>query len=112
LPIAIAGQRYLLTSKESHGEEPAIPMGVPTSPWGISLVAYPNDIIEYNGIKWNVVFNSRNAVGLNYVVNNMNSSQYTFNGEYWSYTYYGVYSPGYWRIDNIIPLHDGTNTTT
>ncbi len=108
LPLAAAGQRYLLTSHDSVGEEPAIPPNVPTSPWGQFLVAYPNDIIEFNGIDWIVVFDSRTATGLNYVVNNQNGSQYTFDGVNWTYTYYGTYAPGYWRIDNIIQAPDGT----
>jgi len=108
LPAAAAGQRYLLTSHDSTGEEPAIPPNVAGSPWGSTLVAYPNDIIEFNGINWVVSFNSRNATGKNYVVNNENSSQYTFDGVDWTYTYYGQYAPGYWRIDNIISAPDGT----
>ena len=108
LPVAAAGQRYLLTSRDSSGEEPAIPPNVAGSPWGSTLVAYPNDIIEFNGISWIVSFDSRNATGKNYVVNNENSSQYTFDGVDWTYTYYGQYAPGYWRIDNIISAPNGT----
>jgi len=107
LPAAAAGQRYLLTSADSAGEEYAIPPGISTSPWGSSIVAYPNDIIAYNGITWIVIFDSRNSVGLNYVINNENSSQYTFDGTNWSYTYYGEFAPGYWRIDGIINTPDG-----
>lgn len=108
LPSAAAGQRYLLTSANSASEEPAIPLNVSTSPWGQFIVAYPNDIIEFNGINWTVSFDSRNSSGLNYVVNNANSSQYRFDGTDWTYTYYGSYGPGYWRIDNIIQAPDGT----
>lgn len=108
LPPAQAGQRYLLTSSSSAGEEPAFPPGVITSPWGDNIVAYPNDIIEFDGTNWVVVFDSRNSTGKNYVVNNSNSSQYMFDGVDWTYTYYGVYSPGYWRIDNIIQAPNGT----
>lgn len=108
LPTAAPGQRYLLTSQYSHGEEAALPFPVSTSPWGPLLYAFPNDIIEYNGTSWQVVFNSRTATGLNYVVNNSNGCQYTFDGVDWSYTYYGVYSPGYWRIDGIINAPNGT----
>jgi len=109
LPAAAAGQRYLLTSHDSRGEEPAIPPNVSTSPWGQFLVAYPNDIIEFNGINWVVSFDSRNSVGKNYVINNENSSQYTFDSttKEWSYTYLGIYSAGYWRIDNIISAPGG-----
>jgi hypothetical protein len=110
LPTAVAGQRYLLTSRNSHSEEPAIPANVATSPWGIGLIAYPNDIIEYNGVNWAVIFDSRNSTGKNYVINNDNSSQYMFDsvtGD-WTYSYYGQYRPGYWRIDNIVVAPDGT----
>ena len=110
LPIAIAGQRYLLTSADSKGEGPAIPSGVSTSPWGANIIAYPNDIIEFNGISWKVIFDSRNSTRTNYVVNNANSTQYMFDGTNWAYTYYGEYSPGYWRIDDIIQASDGTST--
>lgn len=102
LPSSVAGQRYLLTSMNSAGEEPAIPPGVDTSPWGMSIVAYPNDVIEYNGTLWQVIFDSKNSTGNNYVVNNSNGIQYRFDGVSWTYTYYGEYFPGYWRIDNII----------
>jgi hypothetical protein len=108
LPLAAAGQRYLLTSSDSIGEEPAIPPGVETSPWGRDIIAYPNDIIEFDGVYWRVIFDSKNSVGKNYVVNNANSSQYVFDSltRHWAYTYYGEYQPGYWRVDNIIKLPD------
>lgn len=108
LPIALPGQRYLLTSSDSAGEEPAIPPMVTTSPWGQNIVAYPNDVIEFNGVSWVVIFDSRNSTGLNYLINTSNNSQYRFDGVDWTYTYYGVYGPGLWRIDNIIQAPDGT----
>src|SRR5262249_34455066 len=94
-------------SDNSNGEEPAIPPGVANSPWGPTIVAYPNDIIEFNGISWIVVFDSRNTTVDNYVMNNSNGSQYKFNGKFWEYTYYGKYQEGYWRIDGIISTPDG-----
>lgn len=108
LPLSVAGQRYLLTSAQSTGEETAIPAGVNNSPWGPSLVAYPNDIIGFNGIKWIVIFDSRNSTGLNYVFNNSDEAQYTYNGTNWYHTYLGEYGPGYWRIDGIINTPAGT----
>lgn len=102
LPPAVAGQRYLIASHLSDGEEPAIPNGVDTSPWGDNLVAYPNDIIEFNGVKWQVIFDSKSTTVKNYVINNSNGTHYTYEPtEGWTYTYYGIYSPGYWRIDDI-----------
>ncbi len=110
LPVSLPGQRYLLTSRNSAGEEPAIPPNVPLSPWGQFIVAYPNDIIEFNGVSWVVIFNSKNATGKNYVVNNQNGIQYSFDGTEWTYTYYGVYSPGYWIVGNIISCPCGSPT--
>lgn len=111
LPVAAPGQRYLLTSHDSIGEEPAIPANVATSPWGRDLIAYPNDIIEYNGAKWTVSFDSKTAVGKNYVMNNTDGSQYMFNGADWSYTYYGIYQPGYWILNNLISSPCGTTSS-
>ena len=103
LPSASFGQRYLIVS--SHGsEELAIPIGSNTSPWGNNLIVYHNDIIEYNGLEWRVIFDSRNSSTQQYVINLSNNTQYMFDPltKEWTYTYYGQYSPGYWRIDNII----------
>ena len=110
LPTAVSGQRYLLTSRDSAGEEPAAPFNVTTSPWGFNFVAYPNDIIEYNGTQWVVIFDSRNIVSNSFVVNNSNSSQYTFDiiTRQWAYTYYGQYAPGYWILSNLISAPNGT----
>jgi hypothetical protein len=108
LPAALPGQRYLLTSRNSGSTETAMPMNVTASPWGQDVVAYANDVIEYNGISWVVIFDSRNSVGKNYVTNNSNSTQYVYDGTNWSYTYYATYNPGAWRIDNIISAPNGT----
>jgi hypothetical protein len=108
LPAAVAGQRYLITSANAATNDLAIPPGVSTSPWGSGLIVYPNDIIEYNGIKWVVIFDSRNSTGTQYLVNNTTGVQYMFKDNVWSYTYYGEYGPGKWRIDNIIQTADGT----
>lgn len=107
LPMPVTGQRYLLTS-ENTSTSAIIPPGVTSSPWGANIVAYQNDIIEFNGVKWGVVFDSKNSTGLHYVINNQDGCQYTYDGTQWTYTYYGKFSPGYWRIDNIMPIQNGT----
>jgi len=110
LPVAAVGQRYLLTSPDNDTDEPVIIPGLSTSPWGSALVAYSNDIIEYNGVAWVVIFDAKNSAGKNYVVNNENSSQYVYDSSSgdWTYTYYGTYAPGYWRIGNILQSPCGT----
>ena len=109
LPLPQIGQRYLITSQYSAGEEPAIPYTASTSPWGQGLIVYPDDVIEYTGIEWRVIFNSRDANTRNYVINNSNGAHYTYDpGRGWTYTYYGTYAPGYWRIDDITAKDNDT----
>jgi T4-like virus Myoviridae tail sheath stabiliser len=100
LPNASPGQRYLLLNNMyTDGEEPAIPEDIPpgSTIWG-GVVAYENDIIEFNGTEWVVVFDSREAAFPQYVKSIANGQHYKFNGETWIYTYLGEYNPGYWRI--------------
>lgn len=99
LPIAIAGQRYLLVGHMTDGEEPATPLA-PNSPWGL-VNAYENDIIEYNGTDWIVVFDSRAESKNQYVINLRTMNHYKFDGNNWVFTYLGEYFPGYWRMENI-----------
>jgi hypothetical protein len=95
LPGAITGQRYLITSDTSNGEEPAI--DVTSGAWG-ALRAYPNDIIQYNGAQWQVVFEAATQNDIAYTVNSFNMQHYKYvNGE-WIFTYLGEFNPGYWRL--------------
>ena len=97
LPAAAAGQRYMLLGGYTAGEEPAIPANA-TGPWG-SVVAYENDIIQYNGATWSVVFDSVATTTVAYVVNTADGQHYKFDGTQWLYTYLGEYNPGYFRIE-------------
>ncbi len=100
LPAPAAGQRYLLIpSQYSNGEEPIIAQDIlpGSTVWG-NVVAYENDIIEYNGVEWIVVFDSRESAYPVYVKNIANGQHYKFNGNTWLYTFLGEYNPGYWRI--------------
>lgn len=96
LPLAIAGQRYLLVSDVVFREEDTIP-DKPLGPWG-DLTAYENDIIEFNGRHWFVSFESKTAHVPSYVINLRTLNHYKFDGNEWVFTYLGEYAPGYWRI--------------
>lgn len=106
LPVAVAGQRYLLVSDLVNNEEGIIP-NKPSGPWG-SISANENDIIEYNGINWIVSFNSNNASAKHYVINLSTLNHYKFENNDWIFTYLGEYFPGYWRLENI---HDNAGFT-
>lgn len=88
LPIVKIGQRYLLLES----------IGTPTIAWG-DLVANANDIIEWDGMHWQVVFDSgANFDETHYILNRYNNKQIKWNGQFWHLVTEGVISPGYWRI--------------
>jgi hypothetical protein len=96
LPAAAAGQRYLLT--EDTGSENGY-----AEAWagtqGQYLVASANDIIEYNGQRWQVVFEGNNSsVNKQYVTNITTELQYEWTGSQWIKSYQGLYPGGTWSL--------------
>ena len=101
LPAAAIGQRYLFVSDTGNSSS--------TSPgfaqaWrgtdGTTLIANTNDIVEYDGTKWNVVFNANdNTAGIvQYVTNLTTSVQYRWADSQWLKSYEGLYPEGEWSI--------------
>lgn len=97
LPVAIAGQRYLLidSSNINDGNEPIIPQD---AAWG-TVDAREYDIIEYDGVNWVVIFDSSTASDNQYITNIDDGQHYRFADGVWSFTYLGEYNPGYWRLE-------------
>jgi len=97
LPAAATGQRYLLT--EDTGAEGNVG---PAAAWiGTSnrpLVAQANDIIEYDGSRWAVVFIADTQEGGQYVTNITTSLQYQWTGTAWIKSYQGIYPGGDWNL--------------
>lgn len=95
--VIAAGTRYLLINDYivQPGEQPVFNwVGFDNTP--ISAVA--NDIIEFNGTHWAVVFNSRYVKINNYVTNLTTGIQYKWNGSTWSKSYEGYYRAGKWQL--------------
>lgn len=65
---------------------------------GTDLVAHANDIIEYNGNRWVVSFDSQTDVTLQYVSNLTTGIQYKWNGTQWLKSYEGEYKEGHWTL--------------
>jgi hypothetical protein len=87
-----SGTRYLLTDDigndgNLHNSEV----------WG-ELVAYANDIIEYNGTGWAVVFDHVTHNNIEYVTNSNTGIQYRWTGEEWIKSVEGVYRGGDWSL--------------
>ena len=67
---------------------------------GVDFVAKANDIIEWDGTQWNVVFEAAQESHSNiYQTNIYSGVQYVWNGVYWAKAFEGVYNVGSWRIE-------------
>jgi hypothetical protein len=71
----------------------------PSAAWG-PLVAYANDIIEWDGNRWNVIFDSNHKQDIIiYQTNIYTGIQYMWNGVSWIKSFEGEYLQGQWRIE-------------
>lgn len=72
---------------------------------GVDLVAQANDIIEWSGTQWNILFNaSDNAntedstVSFKFITNLNTGIQYKWNGATWLLSFEGEYRKGTWNV--------------
>jgi hypothetical protein len=96
LTPAAFGQRYLLT--DNTGSEDGY-----ADAWtginGQPLIAQANDIVEYDGQRWIVSFDSGNSPNNTQYVTNINTEiQYRWTGEAWVKSYQGLYPGGRWSL--------------
>jgi hypothetical protein len=97
LPAATVGQRYLLTEATGSWSEGDAVAWEGVS--GQSLVAYANDIIEYDGTRWTIYFDSTSSPdNIQYVTNITTSIQYEWTGSSWVKSYQGLYPGGKWSL--------------
>jgi hypothetical protein len=100
LPAAATGQRYLLTQAVGSYDNPGT-----TNPgaWegtsGQPLVASANDIIEYDGARWQISFDHNSSPdNIQYVTNITTELQYRWTGKSWVKSYQGLYPGGSWSL--------------
>lgn len=62
------------------------------------FVTDANNIIEWNGSQWNVVFEAATVASLTYITNLRTGVQYKWDGEYWTKSFEGEYPEGHWRL--------------
>jgi T4-like virus Myoviridae tail sheath stabiliser len=87
LPTATDGQRYLIIDSIGAINSEFSPA------WG-EVIANANDIIEYNGTKWNVSFNSQAEANIQFVTNLTTNVQYRYTDGVWVKSYEGWYAAG------------------
>jgi len=92
LPVAAAGTRYLIL--DDIGSSSNV---VPAASWGL-VVARANDIIEYTGSQWQVVFAAADAESVQFVTNVTTGIQYRWTGDAWVKSYEGLYPGGEWSL--------------
>lgn len=70
----------------------------PATAWG-PLVAYANDIIEWTGSEWHVIFNSaQESDTMVWQTNIYTGVQYLWNGVSWVKSFEGEYTAAQWKI--------------
>jgi hypothetical protein len=65
---------------------------------GSDFAASANDIIQWDGDKWNVIFDSADITDITYITNSYTGIQYKWDGEQWSKSVDGMYYPKEWRL--------------
>jgi hypothetical protein len=60
--------------------------------------ARANDIIEWTGTEWQVLFESQAATSTVYITNQTTGIQYTWTGQEWLKSFEGLYTQGQWRL--------------
>lgn len=88
LATATNGQRYLITEQITKSGY---------TNW--DLDANEDDIIQFNGSAWTVVFDaSASSSDIHYIINTFTTKQYKWTGKTWISSYEGEYNPGFWRL--------------
>ena len=60
--------------------------------------ARANDIIEWDGSAWSIVFDSATATEVTYITNSYTGTQYKWAEGSWSKSYEGIYEAKLWRL--------------
>jgi hypothetical protein len=97
-----AGTRYLILENiNSNSQYGSAGFSGPNA-WknsdGSDFQAGANDIIEWNGSHWSVVFNSQSTTTTVYITNSYTGTQYKWNNDSWTKSYEGLYDARLWRL--------------
>ena len=65
---------------------------------GTDFIAKANDIIQWNGSNWVILFDSSSNQILTYITNARTGVQYVWQNNEWQKSYEGIYSAGKWRL--------------
>jgi hypothetical protein len=94
--IALAGTRFLIIDDINSIENTDFSKA--WNPNGFPLVAKANDIVQYDGTRWTVVFASETIDSIKYLTNTATGVQLKWTGSEWVKSYEGLYREGQWRL--------------
>ncbi len=94
--VPASGTRYLILEdiNATTLDGPAAWLNLDSS--GFSASA--NDIIEWDGSQWNIVFNSQTETAVTYITNMYTGIQYKWDNGSWAKSFEGLYEKALWRI--------------
>ena len=97
LVSAAIGQRYLFTEATGSFDDGNAEAWAGVN--GQPLVAQANDIVEYDGSRWQISFDSASSPdNIQYVTNVTTEIQYRWTGSTWIKSYQGLYAGGTWSL--------------
>jgi hypothetical protein len=98
--VPVTGVRYLIL--ENINADLGSPGYSGPSAWKntdlTDFQAMANDIIQWNGAKWIVIFTSASTTAVTYITNSYTGIQYKWNGHQWSKSFEGIYDNLTWRL--------------
>jgi hypothetical protein len=98
IPLPTAGTRYLIIGEGIGGEINEDGPDAWKNSDGTDFVAKPNQIIEWDGNSWHIIFDGT-LQNMIYVTNVFTGVQYRWNGEEFVLSVSGEYGPGEWRLE-------------
>lgn len=96
--IKTTGIRILLLENVGDPNSTEIPAAWRNND-GTGLIANANDIVEWDGNKWIVIFDSNSTQEVIYTTNLNTQTQYRFSNGSWYKSVDGEYPVGTWRLD-------------
>lgn len=100
IPTVGPGTRFLITGNigsENNVDGPDAWKNIN----GSDFIAEENDIIEWDGTAWHIIFDASEYEGDPIYVRNINPNsglQFKWDGEQWLKAWEGIYEPGNWQI--------------
>jgi hypothetical protein len=98
----VAGTRYLILENININDQFESPGYDGPDAWknadSSDFQAHANDIIEWNGSAWSIVFDSTAATEVVYITNSYTGTQYKWSDSSWSKSYEGIYDANLWRL--------------